>query len=60
MIRTFTKPVKSQSKDTVSFLDYIEFSRNDDFKFEFYFLYVDELGNYNCKCKGEIKYIIFD
>lgn len=21
---------------------------------------MDELGAYNCKCKGEIKYIIFD
>ena len=32
-IRTFTKPAKCQAKDSVSFLDYIEFTKSDEFKF---------------------------
>lgn len=33
---------------------------NDDVKFEFYFLFYDDLGSLVCKAKGEIKYILFD
>ncbi len=34
--------------------------KNEDVKFEFYFLFYDDLGNIVCKAKGEIKYIVFD
>ena len=34
--------------------------KNEDVKFEFYFMFHDDLGNMVCKAKGEIKYIVFD
>ena len=51
-IRVFTKMLKSTVKDSTSFMDYLEFVKNEDFKFEFYFFFIDELGMYNCRAKG--------
>mgnify|MGYP001044204134 CR=1 FL=1 len=34
--------------------------KNDDTKFEFFFMFYDDLSNIQCKAKGEIKYIMFD
>lgn len=51
-IRAYTKLLKSQNKDTISFMDYLEFTKNEEFKFEFFFIFIDELGNFNCKGRG--------
>lgn len=59
-IRAYTKIVKSQTKDSTLFNDQFQFLKNDDFKFEFYFFYIDQLGSHTCKASGEIKYIVFD
>ncbi len=59
-IKAFSKLGKVLSKDNVVWIDYIEFMKNEDVKFEFFFLYYDELGNMVCKAKGEIKYVVFD
>lgn len=59
-IKIFSKILKSQVKDSVSFMDYLEFIKNEDFKFEFFFMFIDEFNNVVCKARGEIKYIVFD
>lgn len=60
LIKVFTKVLKSTNKESVSFMDYLEFIKNDGVKFEFFFLFFDEVGTITCKAKGEIKYIVFD
>lgn len=50
--KAFTKVTKVASKENVVWNDYVEFMKNEDVKFEFFFLFYDDLGNIVCKAKA--------
>lgn len=41
LIKVYSKVIKSMNKESVSFMDYLEFMKNDGVKFEFFFLFFD-------------------
>lgn len=63
--KQYTKPIRVQheSKDSIAFLEEcMEFMMRKDgeTKFQFFFIVIDDVGEFTCKAKGEIKYIVFD